>query len=759
MARHVDGKPYQCPLCEYCTKYPNSMRRHKLLKHPDSYPSKSRPKEYVCHMCTYRTFFKNNLNQHLRKHNPDKQYKCEICSFKTAYRTAYIRHGKVHKRSNEDAVTHQCDMCPYSTQFQGRFHWHMLKTHNKRSSLEKGVKCEYCDFETSRRLRFRLTSHLLRSKQESIMQCLHCDFETMYKCQLKYHRKSHYPPVTLNYVTKAEQEPSHPVSEAPQNLSRPHQSQAFIAQFKDDSYEVESSVTWKKIPVLEDRSRSKPFSCYKCPYASRFKSSVQRHYQRIHGDKSNPYRCSHCDFGTSTKDSIALHTKRSKQSLPLICECGQFTTFYKCEFVVHQKLHNPYRCSKCTYSSKSRYDLERHYTMHSNKGYKCQYCEYVAVRRDTLMTHEVTHTGVKPYQCHLCGYGSMRLSFLEKHIMEKHDGDSAKTKPYQCHACPYGSFSQVILDRHISQSHVEVTIEAADEEPPRNDQANEERTAYDHEKSAYTEKSAYSEKSYDNAVEQSSSMSPRYYDDAPENPIATEEPPTVPQDMRYPTTSEKAAQEKGAKPFQCPVCPYSAFSPKVLKKHMTIHSEVPIANLDESVDTAVKPFQCHLCPYSSFRPNILKNHLILKHSITPPATFVEEYNTPTVEKTYQCHLCSYSSMSLNVLNKHLARKHETGGATATEHTVKTFQCHHCPFNSLNPNVLKKHVVQTHSGQDAATAEGGVKPFRCQICPYNTFSPKVLRKHLMQRHPGVPRSSYESYSDTSVEVVSVASEND
>lgn len=579
------------------------------------------------------------------------------------------------------------------------------------------------------------------------MKCLHCDFETYYKCQVKYHRKSHYPEMkAIVPLPKVEAGNQSSPSEPPENLISTNslvnvQSNSYDT-YKDEvhNYEIESSIAWKKIPVLENRSNTKPFSCYKCSYCSRYKSSIQRHFQRKHGNKIKPYRCSHCDFGTSTKDSIALHTKRSKQKNAMSCECGQFSTIYKCEFVSHQKLHNPYRCSKCPYSSRSKYDLERHYTMHSNKGYKCRFCNYVAMRRDTLTSHEVIHTGVRPHQCHLCPYGSIRLTFLEKHIMQKHDGDATKTKPFQCHACPYGSFSQVILDKHISQSHPEPNVEE-----------NDDAGAIDDDNSVP-----------DNVGSDNPNVNTTYYDDATQN-IVTIETPVVPTtNTSVATVERREVIEKPApaKPFQCNICSYSAFSPKVLKKHMAIHTEAPVPEIDDASEkTGVKPFQCHLCPYSSFRPNILKNHLILKHSITPPAGFIEEYNSKQTEKTYQCHICSYSSMSLNVLNKHLVLKHGTSESTATENTVKTFQCHHCPFNSLNPNVLKKHVIQTHAGIDMSSVEGGLKPYRCHVCPYSTFSPKILKKHFHQRHPGLPRSAFESYSDNSVEMISVVSEND
>jgi uncharacterized Zn-finger protein len=50
-----------------------------------------------------------------------------------------------------------------------------------------------------------------------------------------------------------------------------------------------------------------------------------------------------------------------------------------------------------------------------------------------LQNHIKTHSGDKPYKCHICGRGFSVKSYLQNHI-RTHTGD----KPYTCDICGKG---------------------------------------------------------------------------------------------------------------------------------------------------------------------------------------------------------------------------------------------------------------------------------------------------------------------------------
>ncbi|RVE51577.1 hypothetical protein evm_003709 [Chilo suppressalis] len=439
---HADTKGHRCTQCSFATKLPNSLQRHIKTKHTvDVKPAPT----VNCHLCDYTTVYKWNLRSHMRKHSEDKLYKCTECEYVTAYKHNYQKHAKTHAKGKN--VVFKCDKCHFKTKFMGHITRHLAKIHNE--ITETAFRCAHCDFSTV--TKWRLTIHLHRSGRKELIRCNNCGFASSYACEMKKHRRDeHY---NLTFLKTVLVEPSDMKNEKTEQLEELTESSEVREETKDQLDEVEyeefeganeedcnkpqkkkkgenfgkyntspDCVDWKSIKVLESEDKSKPFQCISCKYSSRFKASVQRHYQRHHtGDETKPYQCINCDFCTKTKDQIALHNKRSKSGIVLNCKECSFQTKFKCTLVMHQKSHYAYSCSECNYKCKIKYDLSRHYNYaHLNGVWKCKYCDYKAPRRDGLLAHETIHTGYKPYSCGLCSYTSVRKSLLNVHLRRFH---------------------------------------------------------------------------------------------------------------------------------------------------------------------------------------------------------------------------------------------------------------------------------------------------------------------------------------------------
>mmetsp|Transcript_58029 Transcript_58029/g.96229 ORF Transcript_58029/g.96229 Transcript_58029/m.96229 type:complete len:371 (-) Transcript_58029:116-1228(-) len=52
----------------------------------------------------------------------------------------------------------------------------------------------------------------------------------------------------------------------------------------------------------------------------------------------------------------------------------------------------------------------------SQKRHKCRYCEYRSDHTSVITIHERIHTGVKPYQCTLCGYRAAQKGAVVQHM-------------------------------------------------------------------------------------------------------------------------------------------------------------------------------------------------------------------------------------------------------------------------------------------------------------------------------------------------------
>lgn len=434
MLKHSATKPFACDFCEYSTKYPAALQRHKTIKHPSKQEDEDGSGTvdsafYKCSQCEFKTRFKWNLSAHKRKHMPEKEHKCLECSYVTSYRHNLIKHQRQHNNA-----LFKCDKCTFTTKFEGHIYRHMSKIHNE--LMYEGHKCSFCDFCTI--VKWRLNIHLQRSKQSEALKCDFCGFETMYLCESKRHKRNHFddtqkdeidanthlesvresttpPECSGRQVPVASFEAEPPAEPKEINYTDDHQ--------KSNHYTVDpNSVNWNNIQVLESNDGVRSFQCHMCDYTSKFKAAVQRHFQRRHTDKLNrPYKCSNCDFATKTKDQIALHNKRSQSSQRVHCSQCKFSTLFKCQLVMHQKTHNEYKCNVCVYSCKSKYDLDNHFsTQHLGKHFKCKFCEYKAARRHSLVSHEATHTGNKPLKCPHCDYRTVRNCFLMNHLNKKH---------------------------------------------------------------------------------------------------------------------------------------------------------------------------------------------------------------------------------------------------------------------------------------------------------------------------------------------------
>jgi uncharacterized Zn-finger protein len=117
----------------------------------------------------------------------------------------------------------------------------------------------------------------------------------------------------------------------------------------------------------------------------------------------------------------------------------------------HQLTHTgekPFHCSLCPYETKQRRTLNAHIkSIHcTEKSFRCHLCHYAAKRNDTLTRHLKTHFGVKP---HVCPHQNCDYKFHEARKLKRHMRIHLGEKPFKCSLWNYAALESSSLVVHI----------------------------------------------------------------------------------------------------------------------------------------------------------------------------------------------------------------------------------------------------------------------------------------------------------------------
>ena len=105
--------------------------------------------------------------------------------------------------------------------------------------------------------------------------------------------------------------------------------------------------------------------------------------------------------------------------------------------------------NKCGTAYRSRLGLFQHIrSVHEERKYDCNQCDYIATRQDYLTTHiKIVHEGVK-YVCSQCDYRATQQNSLTAHIKSVHE-----EVKYECNQCDHRASWKGDLTTHIQSVH------------------------------------------------------------------------------------------------------------------------------------------------------------------------------------------------------------------------------------------------------------------------------------------------------------------
>ncbi|EDS41125.1 zinc finger protein [Culex quinquefasciatus] len=350
------------------------------------------------------------------------------------------------------------------------------------SSKPIKYQCEFClkSFD----LALVYVVHKRIREQRQFYQCRLCDFVIDSESRLKNHMLHNDQHAKFFNLIRED------VSDRYYAASLPGTRCCGCGQYFDgeDALEEHSRAMHPKDPAKESTKRT--HSCRICGKRCYNRSDVLIH-QKKNGSTMR-YYCKLCDFETANEPRMLKHLYSSihNEAFPAIevkkIEIGykkagviRYCCFEGCHlpFHDHQKLFdhvdelhlaqkvrnldavdqqtgNRLQCDCCHLHFRTLTLLKQHQSGHQRplKSYVCSVCGLAKPSKAALATHELRHTGVRPYPCTVCDKRFSSTTILNSH-MKCH-----APKQYQCIECGEKFARSENLKRHIRHRHAEATF-------------------------------------------------------------------------------------------------------------------------------------------------------------------------------------------------------------------------------------------------------------------------------------------------------------
>ncbi|XP_041366734.1 uncharacterized protein LOC121381478 [Gigantopelta aegis] len=138
------------------------------------------------------------------------------------------------------------------------------------------------------------------------------------------------------------------------------------------------------------------------------------------------------DEDTTSDDEISQKNKQGKRKSVWRCRLCGSTYALQSQLTHHrQSVCTKRKCPDCGVRFANKSKLARHMRSHSGlKPFGCHLCGKAYGDRGSLNAHNASHEGAKPFVCDLCGRQYTHKGSFKSH-MRTHTGD----KPFQCDHC------------------------------------------------------------------------------------------------------------------------------------------------------------------------------------------------------------------------------------------------------------------------------------------------------------------------------------
>lgn len=236
-----------------------------------------------------------------------------------------------------------------------------------------------------------------------------------------------------------------------------------LKQHMDHCTYTQNKEVASKISHPLTKGNNEKFMCTICGKMYKLKPSLKDHLRAHFGRARRKQKCDVCGEKFLTKAEIKEHM--------LTRECRTFFTCSTCgkmfinerDLLDHMISHTderPFCCSLCGATYKRKSHLNRHILSHEANNklsipprirrrpgimFKCHYCGREWPTSSLLMAHQISHTGERNFECHICKKRFAQSGALSRHIRVVHDG----AKDYTCEICHQSFTAKATKDNHM----------------------------------------------------------------------------------------------------------------------------------------------------------------------------------------------------------------------------------------------------------------------------------------------------------------------
>uniref|UniRef100_A0A8C6LVH3 C2H2-type domain-containing protein n=2 Tax=Nothobranchius furzeri TaxID=105023 RepID=A0A8C6LVH3_NOTFU len=435
--------------------------------------------------------------------------------------------------------------------------------------------------------------------------------------------------------------------------ARPHQDQRSLDLHQEEEEEESGDPTWtptedaeldsdsQHAPLLALKLELDSTVCDVCGKVMKNKSSLARH-SFIHTGRK-PFACHLCELRFNRRDNLQHHLtrihpdgvakrKRHRAATAWLCAvCGK-TFSCRSRLKTHEVIHSgvkPFHCDLCPKAYMRTNDLEHHRKVVHASGdaeaqrpasLLCDHCGKEFKCRSQLAIHLQTHTGERPHLCDICGRKFSRPYQLQRHKALLHADGEDNSSLDSSFSC------SVCGKRLKSDSQLAAHAQVHMSDKPH--------------------RCSICLRGFHRAAWLKQHHARVHLKAKPEE---------------APLTSGRRRSAAGLSSFPCPACSKLFRFRSMLASHMLIHSDV-------------RPFACDLCSRSFRRHSHLKRHREVVHA-----------NGARLPESFVCHICGKDKKCRSQLARHVII--HTG--------ERPFACELCPARFNRRGNLQHHQRRVH----------------------------------------------------------------